>query len=175
MNLSDYLRAQRGSGSKLKKFYGDYAYLNNVKIPSPIKIWSHQKRIFKQMYGINDTNTSSWIMEELQKDLAGTSSLLDFSNSLDQNIKNIEQHIQALNRNSIGAVMDEADKLFNIKTIDAFITDYENFINSLKDIETTTKLKQIGKLIGIEVIKSRTIIKYLPYTRELLSEFGVCP
>ena len=42
------------------------------------------------MYGINDTNTSSWIMEELQKDLAGTSSLLDFSNSLDQNIKNIE-------------------------------------------------------------------------------------
>ena len=41
MNLSDYLRVQRGSSSKLKKFYGDYAYLNNVKIPSPIKIWSH--------------------------------------------------------------------------------------------------------------------------------------
>lgn len=141
MNLSDYLRAQRGSGSKLKKFYGDYAYLNNVKIPSPIKIWSHQKRIFKQMYGINDTNTSSWIMEELQKDLAGTSNLLDFSNMLDQNIRNIEQHVQALNRNSIDSVMDEADKLFNIKTIDDFITDYKNFINSLKNMKSIKEIE----------------------------------
>ena len=39
------------------------------------------------MHGINDTNTSSWIMEELKKDLTGTS---NFYNSLDQNIKNIE-------------------------------------------------------------------------------------
>ena len=41
MNLSDYLRVQRGSSSKLKEFYGDYAYLNNVKIPDPIKILNH--------------------------------------------------------------------------------------------------------------------------------------
>ena len=138
MNLSDYLRVQRGSSSKLKEFYGDYAYLNNVKIPDPIKILNHQKTIFKQMHGINDTNTSSWIMEELKKDLTGTS---NFYNSLDQNIKNIEQHIWALNRNSIDSVMDEADKLFNIKTIDNFITDYENFINGLKDMKSIKEIE----------------------------------
>lgn len=138
LKLSDYLRVKRENS----KFYGDYAYLNSVKIPTPPLIWSHQKRVFKQMHGINDISyQSSPIMKDLQNDLIGKTTINDFSNIVNKNIKNIEKHIQVLNRNSVEAIMNEADKQLNIKSLDAFIMDYMAFINKLKDMKSFKEIE----------------------------------
>ena len=57
--------------------------------------------------------------------------------------------------------MDEADKLFNIKTIDAFIADYKNFINNLKNMKSIKEIEFAIEPLGTRLDELQSIAEKL--------------